>query len=388
MKGEWVKRGSPTAPVVVFIHGVLSNGESCWRHATGAYWPEIVANDPEMADLGVYVFTYKTGVFSGGYRLADSVDALKEHLVLDDITGSTGIVFVCHSMGGIVARKYLVSRAIDLIANDAQIAIFLLASPSLGSDYANWIKPAARLLGHSQLDALRFVRSNDWLADLDREFVNLKEKGRLSIVGKELIEDRFIAFRCFWRKQVVEPFSGARYFGEPYKVPDSDHSSIAKIEDKNAIQHRQLKRFVTEWRRTKMGEATSGTPLEQSNSNQSDQGAALPPVSAKDVTTGEAQDVYPDALPPRPSPSIIEEAMLPALHTSLEAIMGDPRTRHIIDRFWDLDASDRREIALELGLISDGEVDLPEQQRYDLALIRASERGLLDQLEMLVEVRE
>jgi hypothetical protein len=80
--------------------------------------------------------------------------------------------------------------------------------------------------------------------------------------------------------------------------------------------------------------------------------------------------------------------MLPALHTSLEAIMGDPRTRHIIDRFWDLDASDRREIALELGLISDGEVDLPEQQRYDLALIRASERGLLDQLEMLVEVRE
>ena len=76
MKGDWVKHGSPTAPVVVFIHGVLSSGESCWRHANGAYWPDIVANDAEMSDLGVYVFTYRTGFFSGSYHLADAVDAL------------------------------------------------------------------------------------------------------------------------------------------------------------------------------------------------------------------------------------------------------------------------------------------------------------------------
>ena len=68
--------------------------------------------------------------------------------------------------------------------------------------------------------------------------------------------------------------------------------------------------------------------------------------------------------------------------------MGDPAIRHLIDRFWDLDASDRREIALELGLISEGEVDLPESQRYDIALIRASERNLLDQLEQFVDKRE
>ncbi len=68
--------------------------------------------------------------------------------------------------------------------------------------------------------------------------------------------------------------------------------------------------------------------------------------------------------------------------------MGDPAIRHLIDRFWDLDASDRREIALELGLISEWEVDLPESQRYDIALVRASERNLLDQLEQFVDERE
>ena len=44
---------------------------------------------------------------------------------------------------------------------------------------------------------------------------------------------------------MVEPFSGARYFGESFKVPGSDHFSIAKPEDREAIQHRLLLYFIT-----------------------------------------------------------------------------------------------------------------------------------------------
>ncbi len=159
-------------------------------------------------------------------------------------------------MGGIVVRRYLVSRAAELIERHARIALFLVASPSLGADYADWLQPLAKVLGNSQGDALRFVRSNIWLADLDRDFLNLKEQGRLSLVGKELIEDQFITLRWLWRKQIVEPFSGARYFGEPYKVPGSDHFSIAKIENEQAIQHRQLIRFIAEWRQKQARRAT------------------------------------------------------------------------------------------------------------------------------------
>ena len=78
----------------------------------------------------------------------------------------------------------------------------------------------------------------------------MKEQGRLLLTGKELIEDRFVAFPWFWRKQIVEPFSGARYFGEPFKVPGSDHFSIAKIEDADTIQHCILRRFILDWRRS------------------------------------------------------------------------------------------------------------------------------------------
>ncbi|WP_310531239.1 metallophosphoesterase [Novosphingobium sp.] len=86
--------------------------------------------------------------------------------------------------------------------------------------------------------------------------------------------------------------------------------------------------------------------------------------------------------------TIMMEATTVAPDTDAEASMGDMGTRHLVDRFWDLDASDRREIALELELISDEEINLPEPQRYGIALIRAAERNLLDRLEQLVAGRE
>jgi pimeloyl-ACP methyl ester carboxylesterase len=388
MKGDWVKRGTPAAPVLVFIHGVLSSGESCWRHPNGTYWPEIVARDPDMSDLGVYVFTYRTGVFSGSYGLADAANALKEHFAVDGISGSTGLVFVCHSMGGIVARRYLVSRATELIDRQAQIALFLLASPSLGSDYADMLNPLARIFGHLQAATLRFVRSNTWLNDLDQDFRNLKEQARLSIVGKELIEDRFIASRWFWHKQVVEPFSGARYFGEPYKVPGSDHFSIAKIEDDKAIQHRQLKHFIAEWRQIKTRAEAPIESFDQNSQGRVDPVMGLRCISEKNMAVGPPHDKNPDVRTFQTSLHTVDEALAHVPNAVVEEIMGNLETKHIIDRFWDLDTSDQREIALELGLISEEEVAWPAHERYGVALIRASERNLLDQLEKLIQERE
>jgi hypothetical protein len=116
----------------------------------------------------------------------------------------------------------------------------------LGSTYADWLSPLVQLFGHAQADDLRFVRHNDLLKDLNKEFINLKEAGKLKIKGQELVEDKFVGFKKLWRRQVVEDFAGATFFGEPYKVPASDHFSIAKPADKDAIQHRLLCQFILE----------------------------------------------------------------------------------------------------------------------------------------------
>jgi len=240
---KWIRK--PQAETsVVFVHGVLSNGETCWLHNNGSYWPKLLEDEPDLNSLGIYVFTYQTGFFSGSYSLGDTVNELKVNMDVDGVLQSKRLIFVCHSMGGIVVRKFLVERTVSLIETKKEIGLFLVASPSLGAKYADWLSPLARFLGHAQADALRFVSGNYWLQDLDREFINLKESGNLKIKGQELVEDKFIVLKKLGIRQVVEPISGARYFGEPFRVPRSDHLSIAKPENSQAIQHRLLCKFI------------------------------------------------------------------------------------------------------------------------------------------------
>lgn len=63
-----------------------------------------------------------------------------------------------------------------------------------------------------------------------------------------------------------------------------------------------------------------------------------------------------------------------------EAAMGDEDTRDLLFRFWRLASSERRDIVTSLGLLEDGEIDLPEPERYGRALIRAGERGIIDKV--------
>ncbi|MDB5024282.1 MAG: hypothetical protein JWP78_2037 [Mucilaginibacter sp.] len=247
MKGEWI-RIPKIDTTVIYVHGILSNGESCWLHQNGTYWPALLESEDNLADLGIYVFSYETGIFSGNYSLNDAVDAMKEYIInLDSVIESKKLVFVCHSMGGIVVRKFLVERSADLIKHQTEVGLFLVASPSLGSAYANLLAPLAKFFGNSQADTLRFQRNNIWLNGLDKEFLNLKDRGTIKISGKELIEDKFVSLPGLFRKQIVEPFSGAHYFGESFKVPYCDHFTIAKPSGKEAIQHRLLTIFLSDF---------------------------------------------------------------------------------------------------------------------------------------------
>lgn len=66
--------------------------------------------------------------------------------------------------------------------------------------------------------------------------------------------------------------------------------------------------------------------------------------------------------------------------SDLEATMSDELTRNLVLRFWSLASSQRREIALQLGLIDQDDLSLPEPERYGRALLRAGELRLLERL--------
>lgn len=105
------------------------------------------------------------------------------------------------------------------------------------------------------------------------------------------------------------------------------------------------------------------------------------------------------ALPPRigviqNSPVMAEVVVIEAEPVTLpdavdtEAAMSDETTRNLVYRFWKLTSSQRRDIAMGLGLLEEGEIALPEPERYGRALLRAGERGLIDALGAEIKKRE
>ena len=130
-KGNWLRKASNDL-TVIFIHG-FNSSEECWLNSNGTYWPELLKLENDLSSVGIYVFSYRTSLSSGYYSLGDVVDSLKEYLKLDSVLDFTKLIFVCHSMGGIVARRFLVQQRTDLVKRGLrEVGLFLVASPSLG----------------------------------------------------------------------------------------------------------------------------------------------------------------------------------------------------------------------------------------------------------------
>lgn len=72
----------------------------------------------------------------------------------------------------------------------------------------------------------------------------------------------------------------------------------------------------------------------------------------------------------------------------LEGAMTEEWARDLVFRFWNLASSQRRELTKALGLIDDADMQQPEPERYRRALLRAKERGLVEQLANEVTKRE
>ncbi|WP_411196584.1 esterase/lipase family protein [Rhizobium sp.] len=240
-------RRSRNGATIVFVHGILSGPISAWKNKSGAFWPRLVFDDEQLIDFGVYLYTYRADALSGTYSLEDAVDAMRDYFRLDQVLDGEPnqlLIFVCHSMGGILARRFVVANQLELVERKTRFAFFLIASPSLGAQYANFVAAVAPLY-NAQLDILRFSQTNHWLNTLDKDFLNLKEGRKLLISGRELVEDQFAAHRSFLRfKQIVPPWTGAKYFGNPIKIPGSDHMTIAKPSGLGDLQHRLLVEFV------------------------------------------------------------------------------------------------------------------------------------------------
>jgi pimeloyl-ACP methyl ester carboxylesterase len=101
---KWYGGTQKHLDTVVFVHGILGHYVRTWGR-----FPRLLAEDPDLPDLDILLWGYRTGFFARHNRLqieAGHLVTTLEAMVRD----SEDIVLVGHSMGGLIILKGLVDR--------------------------------------------------------------------------------------------------------------------------------------------------------------------------------------------------------------------------------------------------------------------------------------
>lgn len=135
-ESRWIRQVQGKTKVIVFVHGVIGDSTSTWTNTrTGAYWPSLVATDADFDKSNVYVFQYPSPPVGRSLSVNELAEAMRRRLQADRVLNYPELVFLSHSMGGLVTRAFLVKYREQ--AAKVKIAYFF-STPTEGS-------PAAQL---------------------------------------------------------------------------------------------------------------------------------------------------------------------------------------------------------------------------------------------------
>lgn len=248
---SWYHYNEATDTTVVFVHGFFSNSASCWNNKKKeTTWPALVKKDPRIQNLSIFMGGYYTDVDSGSYAVRECSQELFDSLRRVDQYDRKAplsfnkIVFVCHSLGGIVVR-YMLECFREHFRNH-KIGLVLMASPSIGSDYADKLSKIAKF--YKNRTASQLQMNNELLADLDERFKDfIDSREHATFFGVEATEHvGFLHLRWLPGFQpIVLKHSSSRYFAKSRTIPGTNHSTIVKPSDPDHGSHRFLVDFLS-----------------------------------------------------------------------------------------------------------------------------------------------
>ncbi|NHQ59599.1 hypothetical protein G9409_03185, partial [Chlorobium sp. BLA1] len=146
---------------VIFIHGLGGNAFETWRNSNQFFWPEWLGK--EFPEVGVWSLGYAASPTKWrwfrsrnreeGYSMALPSRATQVlDLMMPCDFGKRPLFFICHSLGGLLAKQLLRKSFDDPEARRQQVAqqtraLLFLATPHFGAKLASFINAFKKLFG-------------------------------------------------------------------------------------------------------------------------------------------------------------------------------------------------------------------------------------------------
>jgi tetratricopeptide (TPR) repeat protein len=234
--------GTPQADVI-FVHGLGGDPFSTWwrdpDHPNDS-WPFWLAKD--LPEAAVHCLEYDASASNWlglSMPLTDRATNVLTRLETRDI-GRRPVVFICHSLGGLLLKQMLRHaqdtqvEAWRAIAAETRAIVFL-ATPHAGSDYATWLH---------RLGTLALVRASASIDDLRARDDHLRN---LNVWYRENATALGIATHCLFEAHptkigmIVDPTSAdPGITGVVPRSVDADHVSICKPKNRQDLVYQYV----------------------------------------------------------------------------------------------------------------------------------------------------
>jgi tetratricopeptide (TPR) repeat protein/pimeloyl-ACP methyl ester carboxylesterase len=232
---------------VVFVHGLGGDAHGTWRNGVddSTSWPHWLGE--EFPEIGVWSLDYAASptkwarikrVFGFGSRDSGHSMALPDRalqvldLFIQKDLGQRPIMFICHSLGGLLV-KMLIRKSSDSLGSRMQEvaahtqAVLFLATPHAGAELASLLNTFRKFFGTTV--SIEDLRQHDaHLRDLYNWYRN--HSPRLKIDTATYYETRKV-IGCL---PIVKPDSAHPGVGSDPVGLDEDHLSISKPRERNA----------------------------------------------------------------------------------------------------------------------------------------------------------
>lgn len=217
---SWV-RHDKKARLIVFVHGVLGAPRDTWTNAqTGAYFPDLVASDSAFADADIFVVGFPSPSIRTSYSIDQLTEKVYRDLKANGALDYQDIVFVSHSMGGIVARAFVLKYE-DVRPKVKMMQFF--STPFAGADLASF---ASALSRSTQFDGMRDIVDNTYLQS---------QQSSWNAAGLSTSIKSFCAYelRPTFGKMIVTLQSATLICNQRLDPIDANHIDIVKPKDGN-----------------------------------------------------------------------------------------------------------------------------------------------------------
>ena len=214
--------------LILFIHGLLGDDDT-W----GNFENLLTKHERSIFEkYDVKFFSYPSAVFEN--PKIQTIAASLRTSIENEYDGYDDIVLVCHSMGGLVAKKYLIDEIKLYQPSTLKVKkVIYYDTPHNGADLANW----AKITGHKQV--AQMATDSDFIEWLNTDFYTLD-------IGQYLCMKYVIAEKAYKGIRIVSKQSASAIWAnrDTETLVDKHHKDCCKPQDIDALSYKILKNFI------------------------------------------------------------------------------------------------------------------------------------------------